>query len=266
MNNPKLLHFLRSNTFALSLAIGSILAQSFHSFVAFYNMSSLKGTAWGIVQAVIFAIIVDGAILFYTVRGKKDVVMFASVFLVIINGYYYFNHLGASWELLFAGFLSLLLPVTQYFYSEELVPAVSEVEYENDTEIMLAKLLEDEKIKCHDLQLRIRDLDDVIKSGKAENKRFLDLIYEAEKKNKELSEGYYTVVAQRDAALNKNSELSEALGRRVSEIVELKKDAGAESTIQEEVAKLSEEISDKSLLNVLPNSGYNPTRSDGPVK
>src|SRR6478609_3057975 len=87
-----LLRKLKSNEFALTVAILSVIVQSFHSYTAFYNISSLKGTGWGICQAVLFAAVFDFAILFYTVRNKKDVVLGASIFMVIINIYYYYQH------------------------------------------------------------------------------------------------------------------------------------------------------------------------------
>jgi hypothetical protein len=115
----KLLTYLRSNQFAITIAILSVIVQSFHSFTAFYNTSALKGP-WGISQAVLFALVIDLAILFYTVRGRRDIAMYAAVAMVTINGYYYYQHLGLTFEFIFGCFLSLIIPVSVYFYSEEI--------------------------------------------------------------------------------------------------------------------------------------------------
>ena len=115
----KLLTYLRSNQFAITIAILSVLVQSFHSFTAFYNTSALKG-AWGIAQAVLFAIVIDLAILFYTVRRRRDIALYAAVAMVTINAYYYYQHLGITFEFIFGCFLSLIIPVSVYFYSEEI--------------------------------------------------------------------------------------------------------------------------------------------------
>lgn len=120
MKSNRLLTYLKSNNFALLIAILSVAVQSFHSFTAFYNTSGLKGTAWGIAQAALFALIVDMAILFYTLRRRSDIARIAALAMVIINAYYYFQHLGLTLEFIFGVFLSLIIPVSVYFYSEEI--------------------------------------------------------------------------------------------------------------------------------------------------
>lgn len=98
----------------------SVLVQSFHSFAVFYGVSDLQRSGWGIAQACLFAIIVDLAILFYTVRKNLRVTwMFAAV-MVAINAYYYYTHLGLSFAMLMGTLLSFVLPVSVYFYSEEI--------------------------------------------------------------------------------------------------------------------------------------------------
>lgn len=115
----KVLTYLRSNQFAIMIAILSVLVQSFHSFTAFYNTSALKD-GWGIAQAILFAVVIDLAILFYTVRGRRDIALYAAVAMVTINAYYYYQHLGITFEFIFGCFLSLIIPVSVYFYSEEI--------------------------------------------------------------------------------------------------------------------------------------------------
>jgi hypothetical protein len=283
MKNFSLINFIRSNNFALTCAILSVLVQSFHSFYAFYNMSSLRGSAWGIVQAVLFAIVVDLAILFYTVRGKKDVVMFASAFLFIINGYYYFSHFGVSYELVFAGFLSILIPVTQYYYSEEIKDDVSDVEYEDKIDGMNAtewkSTYDIQRQKTESLIQTIKSLEGIIRNGKSENERLCGRIDEELQKNQIIAKQYNEASAykeklsvDRDGLLMKvnamqqvNSKIAEVLGERDREIFELKKRVGdlpqdAELDPDEKI----QEIEDKTLLNV-HDGAYNPTTSVTPV-
>jgi hypothetical protein len=268
MKKFNLIKFLKSNEFAITVAILSVLVQSFHSYTAFYNMSSLKGTIAGIIQAVLFAIVVDLAILFYTVRGKKDVVLFASVFLFVINGYYYFSHWGFSFELIFAAFLSLLVPITQYFYSEAIL----------DEETQDIKI---DNMDVRQWKLAYNETDQILNKTKTERDEYIKILRDAEKKNHELSGSYFAAVEQRDALRNSNSVLSEAVGRHLAENHEVKKrlgdlPQGAVIDLQAEGKKIEDEIQeiqDRSLLNVQDRSNYaddnkgayNPIHSNKPV-
>jgi acyl-CoA synthetase (AMP-forming)/AMP-acid ligase II len=120
MQQNKTIKYLRSSKFAVLIAILSVLVQSFHSFKAFYDTSSLRDSLWGISQAVLFAIVVDMAILFYTLRKRTDIARYAAVAMVMINCYYYYVTWGFTLEFWFGCFLSLIIPVSVYFYSEEL--------------------------------------------------------------------------------------------------------------------------------------------------
>lgn len=115
-----MIKFLKSTSFAITVAILSVVVQSFHSFTVFYGVSELKGNAWGIAQAVLFAVIVDLAILFYTVRGNLRVTWMFAFVMVLINAYYYYTHLGFSFAFVMGVLLSFVLPVSVYFYSEEI--------------------------------------------------------------------------------------------------------------------------------------------------
>jgi len=256
MKRINLLKIIKSNDFALTVAIMSVLVQSFHSFTAFYNMSSLKGTFWGVIQAVLFAIVVDLAILFYTVRNKKDVVLFASTFLFVINAYYYYSHWGFTWELLFASFLSILIPVTHYYYSDEIKEEISSTEKEDVN---------------FDLMVKVQELEgqnNILKKSYSS----LQALFT---KNKNLSNEYNIVIEHRDQLLSRNSLLSEALGLRTREIHDLKKRLGEippdePIDIEAEEKRIEDEIIDKSLLNVSNDQRktmpYNPINSDAPIK
>jgi hypothetical protein len=146
-----LLKVIKSNQFALWVAVLSVIVQSFHSYTAFYNTSSLAGTGWGIAQAVLFAIVIDMAILFYTVRQRKDIAMYAAFVMVVINSYYYYQHLGLSFQFVFGCFLSLIIPTSVYFYSEEIKDDAPSITEEERDRVNKLKVAYDEAIRLRDL-------------------------------------------------------------------------------------------------------------------
>jgi hypothetical protein len=164
-----LLKSLRSNQFALFIAILSVIVQSFHSFTAFYATSSLQN-GWGIAQAVLFALVIDLAILFYTVRGRRDIAMYAAVAMVMINGYYYYQHLGITFQFAFGCFLSLIIPISVYFYSEE----IKDDDGENS--------LRHYRIMCNDLAAANQDL----KKERDEIAKRLDEVTDHSQENQKL--------------------------------------------------------------------------------
>lgn len=115
----KLLVYLRSSRFALLVAIVSMLVQTPHSFTAFYNTSAIRDS-WGIAQALTFAIVIDLAIIFYTLRKRTDIAVGAALVMFIINAYYYWSAWGISWSFGFGCFLAGIIPISVYFYSEEI--------------------------------------------------------------------------------------------------------------------------------------------------
>jgi hypothetical protein len=160
----KLLLYLRSAPFALIVAIISMLVQTPHSFTAFYNTSAIRGS-WGIAQALTFAIVIDLAILFYTLRRRQDIAVLAAVVMFVINAYYYYSAWGISWSFAFGCFLAAIIPVSVYYYSEE---------------------IDEEKVddQADRYRAQIENLEDIIRRGKAENKKFLETIHEVEDKHR----------------------------------------------------------------------------------
>lgn len=146
---------LRSNEFAIWVAILSVIVQSFHSFTAFYNTSSLQN-GWGIAQAVLFSIVIDLAILFYTVRNRKDIALYAAVVMVVINAYYYYQHLDLSFAFIFGCFLSLIIPVSVYFYSEEIREEENKGTQALDNLINLNDQLSEERDIEHEKRLELQ--------------------------------------------------------------------------------------------------------------
>ncbi len=145
-----LLRSIKSNQFALWVAILSVVVQSFHSYTAFYNTSSLQGTSWGVAQAILFSVVIDLAILFYTVRNRKDIAIWAALVMVVINSYYYWQHWGASFEFIFGVFLSLIIPTSVYFYSEEIKD-----EEEIGNELLAAQVYKNEQLEFQSDHLQI---------------------------------------------------------------------------------------------------------------
>lgn len=170
MQNFNLLSKIKSNTFALWVAILSVVVQSFHSYTAFYNTSSLKGTGWGVAQAILFAVVIDLAILFYTVRNKTKVALGAAFVMVIINSYYYYQHLGLSFQFIFGVFLALTIPCSVYFYSEEIKDEESET-----NQYHYARIIEDKDAE-HDAEIaryqeRVKELSVMIDDVYSKSKR-----------------------------------------------------------------------------------------------
>ena len=147
-----LLKTIKSNQFAIIVAILSVVVQSFHSYTAFYNTSSLHGSLWGVAQAILFAVVIDMAILFYTVRGRKDIALYAAGAMVLINAYYYYQHLGVSFEFVFGVFLSLIIPVSVYFYSEEIHD-----DDETEKDVLIRQQLETMKVQQDTINKAIAD-------------------------------------------------------------------------------------------------------------
>ena len=117
----KLPSFIRSNEFAVIVAIASVMVQSGHTFKAFLSSESLDPNWIDVSFSVLAAIVLDLAILFYTLRNRRDIAIGAMVAMIIINLYSYWlvhRQLNVSF---YAGVLfSMIIPVSVYFYSEEI--------------------------------------------------------------------------------------------------------------------------------------------------
>jgi len=145
-----LIQILRSNVFAIYVAIASVIVQSFHSFYAFYKISSLNGTGWGIAQAVLFALIVDCAVLFYTVRKNTKVTWMFAFVMVLINLYVYYTHLHLTFDFILGVLISFVIPVSNYFYSEE-IDDTMEVDYEPEQREEVLKLEKENELLTNKL-------------------------------------------------------------------------------------------------------------------
>jgi hypothetical protein len=114
-----MIEFLRSDKFAVGVAIASVLLQTPHSYYVFQDVSNINNI-FGQAQALLFAIVIDLSILFYTVRKNKMLARGGAVVMSILNIYYYYLSSGLGASFIFGIFLSLIIPISVYFYSEEL--------------------------------------------------------------------------------------------------------------------------------------------------
>lgn len=232
-----LLKKLKSNEFALTVAILSVIVQSFHSYSVFYSVSSLRGTGWGMAQAALFAIVFDLAILFYTVRNRKDVVLGASVLMFIMNGYYYWVGDLALLQLIFGLFLAIVIPMTQYYYAEEIVEDVVDPTAVDDKLRREYNEAIEATIKMRREHDQLVDETYRLKTVVSSHVKDLNAINELRKKD---ADDKYRLQGA-------NTRLSEELGKSTAENFQLKKRLG-EIPADAEINPIEE--ADRTLLGV----------------
>lgn len=240
-----LIKSIKSNQFALYVAILSVIVQSFHSYTAFYNTSSLQGTIWGVLQAIGFAAVVDLAILFYTVRGRRDIALLAAFAMVVINAYYYYQHWHFAFEFWFGLFLALIIPASVYFYSEE---------------------IEDDEVDTKDIM--IKEHKDIIARGREENKKLISQAHEYEQHLALQLKNVDEAIRLRDLAINSESMFRQQYDRMAKANENLKKayneiSRSVHIKSDNQVGNYSaaiQDVSDKSLLNVAEDNEIDPNR------
>lgn len=117
-----LVDIIKSNSFAGWIALISMFVQAKHTFEAYLSAEAINPNYVDIFFALLAAGIVDLAVLFYTLRNKKEIAFGAAVIMILINGYaYWLEHSGPT-PAFFAGIgFSMTIPASVYFYSEEIV-------------------------------------------------------------------------------------------------------------------------------------------------
>jgi hypothetical protein len=120
----KLLTFLKSNDFALYLAIASVLFFAPNTFFVFSAFSSF-GEGFREAQAGGICLILSGAILYYTIKKNFAMAKSFSGFEMGVSIYYYICKiyqvpLTSTWAILPALGFSIILPLSVYFYSKEI--------------------------------------------------------------------------------------------------------------------------------------------------
>ncbi len=117
--NKKAINFLKSDNFALLMAICSVLALAPNTYFVFFKLSVLP-PIFREIQALFFCTIISGAILFYTIRKNIEVARNFAIFEFGISACYYIISLGFSWYLVPAFGIAAVMPMSIYFYSFEI--------------------------------------------------------------------------------------------------------------------------------------------------
>lgn len=146
----KILNFLRSKKFGLWLAIITVLVQAAHSTYVFLSLSSF-GELWALIHSAVMAIVISGAILFFTLRKKITLAIFFAAFESAINIAYYVKYIiveNQSWWLLAIALpVAVVLPLTLYYYSEELTEEdIEEKKLKNKVSLKLVSLDQEAKV------------------------------------------------------------------------------------------------------------------------
>lgn len=112
---------LKGNDFALLVAVLSILAQTPHTYFVMHSLSHPElDPALRVAQAMLTALVLDMALLFYTVRNRSSITWYFAISQIFINVYYYYTTVSISEQMIPAVIISVMLPVSIHFYSQEL--------------------------------------------------------------------------------------------------------------------------------------------------
>ena len=115
----KTLEYIKSIDFAFIICILSMVGQAFHTFYAFYAVSSIESDIFRIPEAFILVLVFESFTLFYLMRGKPKVAKFYSFCLFVMNIYYYYSSGTEGIKLWLGIFLSVIIPISIYYVSEE---------------------------------------------------------------------------------------------------------------------------------------------------
>ncbi len=110
---------LRSDEFALILAVLSVLSLAPNTYYVFYTLSSLN-SGWKEAQSVLVSTILGGAILYYTVKKNIEVAKQFAWFEFGISCCYYIMNVK-KWGYLIPAFgFAAMLPASIYNYASEI--------------------------------------------------------------------------------------------------------------------------------------------------
>lgn len=142
---------LKSNEFALLVAILSVATQAPHTYFVMYSISNPgMYEILRVTQAVLAAIVIDMALLFYTVRNRKDIALVFAGMQIAVNFFYYYKNLGFTENLIAGIIMSIMLPVSVYYYSEEIKEDAPEPEEVSETDTKLSFEMAQEIRKLRD--------------------------------------------------------------------------------------------------------------------
>ena len=109
MNNPMKKIIITTICFAL-------LTQITHASDVFYGIS--HQTTLDYIISWIFAFSLESSILIFTLLGKRNTAIFFGLISWIINLLYYWFGFGFNQKFVAMNVISLIIPVTIFFYSE----------------------------------------------------------------------------------------------------------------------------------------------------
>jgi hypothetical protein len=118
--NNSVIESLRGSSFLVFLLITSVIVQGFHSFYVFKELSNFESYEIQFITSIFYAFVLSSSILFYTLRGNKEVAISFAIFETGIN-LFYFLVIGKQigYNMIMSIGISIILPVSTYFYSEE---------------------------------------------------------------------------------------------------------------------------------------------------
>lgn len=118
----KMVRGIKDNLFAISIATLAMIGQSKHTFdvfIATHLKQGQKPDSILILQGIIIALVIDAAVIYYTIRKRKDISMGAAVVMCMINACaYWLIHRSFTIEFAFGMIYGLAIPLSVHFYSE----------------------------------------------------------------------------------------------------------------------------------------------------
>lgn len=115
----KELELIKSNRTAFYLALFTVCCLAPLTFFVHYSFSQFSQPYKEIVSGMI-ALIIAGAIMYFTVKINKPVAMNFAYFEVMVATYYYITNLGWSWALIPALGFAVILPYSVAKYTDEI--------------------------------------------------------------------------------------------------------------------------------------------------
>lgn len=174
-------YFLKSSDFGVSLLIGSVIVQGFHSYFVFAALSNFDVIP-KMISSIFYAFIFSCAILYYTMINKRNVALTFQIFESGINLYYFFGVIITMWidgtidwrqlavRSIIAVGISIMMPYTIYQYAGSLSEVSPEEKKEDNIKLsdyMKNKIRKEAK---KELLSQINDMDDI----KRLNKKYLN--------------------------------------------------------------------------------------------
>lgn len=110
---------IKSNAFATWAAIIAIIPQTLHSWRAFVAVEGTQAGWLEYIAAFVVASALDLAVLFFTLRNRKDIVAGSMVAMIVINVYVFWRvHQALTLDFAAGCFFGMLVPVVMYFYAD----------------------------------------------------------------------------------------------------------------------------------------------------